>query len=202
MIARFVTASAAIVLLVTAPPPAQAQMFNQIGGKAPPPAPAIAPPPALPGAASPRDAAPAVHSSADMEPNDALFDSINRGDIAAARDAISRGADLRARNVLGMTPIELSVDLGRNDISFMLLSMRGGEDGPPRAATATADRSAKPPPKQQVRQVSARPAPGAAPRVAATAPTPARSQTARLYGGDGGAPNPDAGFLGFDASRR
>ena len=47
-----------------------------------------------------------------MEPNDALFDAINRGDIAAARDAISRGADLGARNILGMTPMELSVDLG------------------------------------------------------------------------------------------
>jgi len=200
------TASAAIALLVTAPPSAQAQMFNQIGGKAAPAAPAIPPPPALPGAATSRDAAPSVHSSADMEPNDALFDSINRGDIAAAREAISRGADLHATNVLGMTPIELSVDLGRNDISFMLLSMRGGEDGRPRAATATVDRPGKSPAKQQVRQVAARPAPGAAssavPRIAAAPPTPTRSQTARLYGGDGGAPNPDAGFLGFDASRR
>jgi hypothetical protein len=59
-----------------------------------------------------------------MEPTDALFDAINRGDIGTARDAISRGADLHGHNVLGMTPLELSVDLGRNDISFMLLSMR------------------------------------------------------------------------------
>ena len=61
-----------------------------------------------------------------MEPTEALFDAINRGDIGTARDAISRGADLHGHNVLGMTPLELSVDLGRNDISFMLLSMRGG----------------------------------------------------------------------------
>src|ERR1700757_1385559 len=65
----------------------------------------------------------------DMEPTDALFDAINRGDIGAARDAISRGADLRGHNVLGMTPMELSVDLGRNDISFLLLSMRGEDSG-------------------------------------------------------------------------
>ena len=59
-----------------------------------------------------------------MSPNDALFDAINRGDIAAARDALSRGAELDAHNLLGMTPMELSVDLGRNDISFLLLSYR------------------------------------------------------------------------------
>ena len=70
-------------------------------------------------------------------------------------DAISRGADLRGHNLLGMTPIELSIDLGRNDISFMLLSMRGGEDGQPRQAP-TADSTAKPAPKQ------ARTPPGAA----------------------------------------
>ena len=71
-----------------------------------------------------------------MEPTDALFDAINRGDINAARDAISRGANLRGHNVLGMTPMELSVDLGRNDISFLLLSMRGADGY---SASGTAD---------------------------------------------------------------
>ena len=64
-----------------------------------------------------------------MQPTDALFDAINRGDIATARDAISRGADLQGQNILGMTPLELSIDLGRNDISFLLLSMRAADDG-------------------------------------------------------------------------
>ena len=63
-----------------------------------------------------------------MAPTAALFDAINRGDIIAARDALNRGADLNAQNVLGMTPIDLSVDLGRNDITFLLLSMRSGSD--------------------------------------------------------------------------
>ena len=89
---------------------------------------APAPPPALPGASSRGDAvAPATRLPNDMSPNDALFDAINRGDVAAARDALSRGADLEARNMLGMSPMELSVDLGRNDISFLLLSYRGGD---------------------------------------------------------------------------
>ena len=33
-------------------------------------------------------------SAGDLQPTDALFDAINRGDIAAARDALNRGADL------------------------------------------------------------------------------------------------------------
>ena len=98
----------------------------------------IPPPPALPGAASTGSPAPANHAPVDMEPTDALFDAINRGDIATARDAISRGADLHGQNILGMTPLELSIDLGRNDISFLLLSMRGRRmtAGARRAATA------------------------------------------------------------------
>lgn len=173
-------------------------MFGQGSGK---PAlgggPAVIPPPALPGAASPRrGAAPATRPPTDMAPTDALFDAINRGDIATARDAVGRGADLRGVNVLGMTPLELSIDLGRNDISFMLLSMRGADDATIKQGRAEA---AKP---TTTRQAQAKPAPQRQPaaRVAATAPTP--SQTARLFSGDGGAPNPNAGFLGFDASRR
>src|SRR4051812_21472133 len=88
-------------------------MFKQAPKQA---APQQAPPPALPGASSNSAAAPANRPANDMEPTDALFDAINRGDIGAARDAVSRGAELNGRNVLGMTPIELSVDLGRNDI--------------------------------------------------------------------------------------
>src|ERR1700722_18556247 len=124
-------ASLAVALLVAVSPLAQAQMgFNQIGNNGKPAAPAakIAPPPALPGAESNRPVVPATRPPTDMEPTDALFDAINRGDIGTARDAISRGADMRGQNVLGMTPLELSVDLGRNDISFMLLSMRAGDD--------------------------------------------------------------------------
>ncbi|MCW3477913.1 ankyrin repeat domain-containing protein, partial [Rhodovastum sp. RN2-1] len=83
-------------------------------------------PPALPGAqASPGGPVERGAVPLDANPTDALFDAVNRGDIASARDALSRGADLNGRNVLGLTPIDLSVDLGRNDITFLLLSMRG-----------------------------------------------------------------------------
>jgi hypothetical protein len=175
--------------------PAQAQMFNQIGkGGKPQQAPAsVAPPPALPGAGSSSAPAPLIHVPTDMEPNEALFDSINRGDIATARDAISRGADLHARNILGMTPLELSIDLGRNDISFMLLSMRAADDTRPalsqRASGVKEDAKR---PVHQARKAPPRP----------VAPSQAAQQTARLFSGDGGTPNPNAGFLGFDSGRR
>ncbi len=93
-------------------------------------------PPSLPGTKAPTAAAQPTMSPADMTPTEALFDAINRGDIAGARDAINRGADLHGLNVLGLTPLELSVDLGRNDISFLLLSMRDA-DATSRSATRT-----------------------------------------------------------------
>jgi hypothetical protein len=129
-----------------------------------------------------------------MEPTDALFDAINRGDIAAARDAISRGADLYGHNILGMTPLELSVDLGRNDISFMLLSMRAADDDRTRQGRPVMSTAKKAPATKQARQAPVKPAE----KVTASAPP----QAARLFAGDGGAPNPNAGFLGFDPSRR
>jgi hypothetical protein len=182
--------------LLFGPSLAYAQRFNAIGGNKPaaPTGPQVQPPPALPGASSNSGAAaPPSRIPTDMDPTDALFDAINRGDIGAARDAISRGADLNGHNILGMSPMELSVDLGRNDISFLLLSMRGAEDGRSTQAAAVAATS-KPLPTRQARQLPPHPTA----RVAAPAPT----QTARLFSGDGGTPNPNAGFLGFDSSRR
>jgi hypothetical protein len=197
VIARAVIAA---VLLAVGPSLAQAQGFNAIGSKAPAAAPKVAPPPALPGAAENASrAAPAVRPPNDLEPTEALFDAINRGDIGSARDAISRGADLQGRNILGMSPMELSVDLGRNDISFLLLSMRGADDGRGRQQPATAT-AAKPGPAKTTKQAAR--STGTTAKTATSAPTPTAQQTARLFGGDGGAPIPNAGFLGFDTSRR
>jgi hypothetical protein len=189
----FATAALALGLALGVWLPAKAQMFNQIGknSKAQAPPAAVAPPPALPGAGAGNAPAPLTRVPADMEPNDALFDSINRGDIASARDAISRGADLHGHNILGMTPLELSIDLGRNDISFMLLSMRAADDTRQSQRAATSKDDAKHPVRQAKK---------AAPRP--VAPAPAAQQTARLFSGDGGTPNPNAGFLGFDSGRR
>lgn len=190
----------ATVLLLAVPATAGAQGFNAIGGKSPPPtAPRQPPPPALPGAAqSAAPATPSFRPPTDLEPTDALFDAINRGDMAAARDAISRGADLRGQNILGMTPMELSVDLGRNDISFLLLSMRAADDGRGRQSAA----AAQSPLGKPAKQAQANPAKAIPAKSAAPARPPAAPQNARLFAGDGGTPIPDAGFLGFDASRR
>lgn len=161
--------------------------------------PEIAPPPALPGATSHADqVAPATRAPADMSPNDALFDAINRGDIAVARDALNRGAQLDARNLLGMTPMELSVDLGRNDISFLLLSYRGSDSSPGAAAQAqagSAPPTAAPSKKAAAKSMEHQRA------VPVKAVAPAAPQRPRLFANDGGSPVPGAGFLGFDAGR-
>ncbi len=162
-------------------------------------------PPALPGArAEPTAVAPPTKVVTDMPPTEALFDAINRGDLQTARDSVSRGADLNGTNVLGLTPIELAVDLGRNQISFYLLSLRGGAAGsttsgppgpakpPTRAERLAADRAAA----QAARAERSSRSRSAVAEAAAPVP-----QTARLFVGGGGTPVPQAGFLGFDSGR-
>lgn len=148
-------------------------------------------PPALPGAQS-GGATPSNRVQMDMPPNEALFDGVNRGDIGAVRDALSRGADLNAHNILGITATEMAIDLGRNDIAFLLLSMRNAEK-PKRAAKPADPFAAQPEPKGRA-QAQARPAPP--PKVAA--PRMEAPSYPRLYANDGGAPVPSAGFLGFN----
>jgi hypothetical protein len=191
-------------LLAAAPAHAQlspgASMVNHRvpGTASAKPEPANIPPPALPGATS--NYQPAERTATDLSPTDSLFDAINRGDITAARDAINRGADLNGHNILGMTPLDLSVDLSRNNITFLLLSLRGGSAAPSRVAGAAAQPGTKPSaagtahaaakPVAKLAAVSPHPAPG----VAAAPPV-----VARQYAGssDPGTPVPQAGFLGF-----
>ncbi len=187
---RFLMLAAAAALLPgvavaqSIPPAGQIgpKQHVQVGNK---PEPA---PPGLPGAQSTGPIIGAQHAAPNLSPNAALFDAIDRGDIAAAREALSRGADLNARNALGETPIQLSVDLARNDITFLLLSARGNEPAP----------GARPPAASPIREVAANrtgpvlsqaPAPAPAPRAAPFQPV-------RLSNNPG-VPNPSAGFLGF-----
>ncbi len=163
------------------------------------------PPPAVPGSrAEPTAVAPAERNAADLPPNEALFDAINRGDLATAKDAINHGADLNSINVLGLTPLELAVDLGRNEISFLLLTLRGGNgyttsSGPVpatpqgRAAAARAERDTA--------RIAARDSRAEREAVAARPGTGPSLQAPRLFAGQGGTPVPQAGFLGFDATR-
>ncbi|MCA3367131.1 MAG: ankyrin repeat domain-containing protein [Roseomonas sp.] len=189
---------AVIALLITDIAPAAAQFAappGQPGAKAPPP-------PALPGLAARRAPEPiAADENANLSPTPALFDAITRGDLAAARDAVNRGADLNGRNALGLTPTDWAVDQGRNDILFFLLSARGMAGNPSgptnarsaaaaRAAQERADRAAQEEALRLARQASAQ-----------GARAPSISLKPRLFANDGGAPQLEAGFLGFDAGR-
>jgi len=141
-------------------------------------------PSALPGTAG-RVTAPVIPrdpAAVNLSPNAALFDAINRNDLPAARDAVARGASLSARNVLGLTPIDAAVDQGRNEIAFFLLQAR-----------ATEGRGAAPPPEPTTRRAAA-----PAPRIVAAPARPAEPQRPRLFANDGGTPQPEIGFLGFD----
>jgi hypothetical protein len=162
-----------------------------------PPLPA---PDAVPGAKARVPAAPATRAITDMQPTEALFDAINRGDLAAARDALSRGADMDGVNVLGLTPMELSVDLGRNDISFMLLSMRGEDSG--RGSRASGRNEALPGKAATPAKTAAAAKAPVRSRAVAVSKTPGATKpiaTPKLFANDGGEPLPSAGFLGFDS---
>jgi len=159
------------------------------------------PPPALPGSrAEPTAVVPARGVPTDMPPTEALFDAVNRGDMPGARDAISRGADLQGINVLGLTPLELSVDMGRNEISFLLLSLRGSSGFSASRPPAEAAAAPKPPTRAE-RMAAARAERAQRSQVAARPAADKAPQAPRLFSGDGGAPNPQAGFLGFDSLR-
>ena len=130
-----------------------------------------------------------------MDPNEALFDAINRGDLAAARDAVSRGADVNGQDELGMTPVQLSLDLGHNDITFLLLANGAGRaSGGPSGTSAKmgAPISIKPTKVARRKPIGVEP-------VARIAPQ--QRQLPQLYAGNGGTPIPGAGFLGFDPPR-
>ncbi len=131
----------------------------------------LEPPPSIPGAtANPDTVIPADKAVGEMLPNEALFDAITRGDIASARDALNRGAQLDAHNVLGQTPTEASIALDRNDITFLLLSMRGTtQSRTTRVASAVAPKATK----------------------------AALHKQKPLPSLDRGQPNPAAGFIGF-----
>ena len=142
-------------------------------------------PPALPGAQSGGPGAQSGRVALDMPPTEALFEGVNRGDIETVRDALSRGAELNAQNILGITATELAIDLGRNDIAFLLLSMRNAEK--PRAGqrqgTTRTTQAPAPRPVQPTQRVA----------VSRNQPTVQRS-----FPNDPGTPAPSAGFLGFD----
>ena len=146
-----------------------------------------APPAALPGAQSNEDEA--GHSNGDMEPTAALFEAINRGSLGASKEAVSRGADLNGHNVLGQTPLDMAIDLNRNDIMFFLLSMRTIDDSVG-VTTSTVANSG----------ISMRHGSGHLSIGGRAARDQTRSVIDRRYDASGGQAPPSVGFLGFGGS--
>jgi hypothetical protein len=193
----------AVGLLAAEPALAQG-MLGRSGAVRPesnrePPRPPI---PGLPGLMGRQNVAPipAEVPPASMNPNDALFDGINRGDMATVRDAIARGADVGARNALGLTALDSAVDQARPDIMFYLLSVRGAATNaaPPPDGEAAGSRNARG--RREALPREEREPRGRRGTVEAPA-APAARQLPVLWAGNGGAPLPELGFLGFDAGR-
>ena len=101
----------------------------------------------------------------------------------------NRGADFDATNVLGLTPIDLSVDLGRNDITMFLLSLRGADKSTNRLPPRRRTRRRSPCSAVAARRAAAASRGGHARPV--SGPTRARSSA------DPGTPTRPPGFLGF-----
>lgn len=174
-------------------------------------------PAGLPGA---RNSGPVKQGNIDtslLSPDDELFDAINRGDINAARDALARGADLQARDAVGQTPVDVSIALGRNNITFLLVTMLkagGGDLSEPQGPMAQPPANTLGMSSKEQKAISTpvsffNPEPttttktkqksryGMEPKAAAV---PAAAQPATTYAGGTGAPVPAAGFVGFGTS--
>lgn len=146
-------------------------------------------PPALPGASGAGNVSAGPVTDVNGDPTKLLFKAINHGDYVQARAAVGRGANLQARNALGETPIELSVELNRDRITFMLLSARA-EEAPSTSAVPSTNqtrptlaankRTARPQPKTMKHRVQ-----------------PAEAHPSYPAFNDPGRPDPKAGFLGF-----
>ncbi|MDE8348141.1 MAG: ankyrin repeat domain-containing protein [Acidocella sp.] len=170
------------------------------GGGAPKPrdaAPSDIAPPALPGAdvTGGIATAPKVKKANSGDPTVDLFAAINKSDYAGAQDAIGRGADLTAHDALGETPLDLSIALNQNNITFLILatSEEGGGNTSGPSVSASSATAAKPAvkPKPHTVQVKEQTAP-----VAAAKPM-APKAAAPVYGNDSGQPNVSVGYLGF-----
>lgn len=192
--ARAVAALLTLVLLAAplAPASAQSRDDEEAAGAASAAAAAkkkklVTVPKALPGShVDSIDPAPLDRPPSEMKPNEALFDGVNRGDIAAVREALARGAELEAPNILGQTATEVSIDLARNEITFLLLSMRSAVSRSAGRTVANVTAS-KPAPAAPVARPAVAPKPVAAPVVVPAKP----------FVNNPGTPAPQAGFLGF-----
>jgi hypothetical protein len=190
------TRAVAAAALWLAALPAAAQM--------PPQRVPVGEPEARPQAQQPARAPSAQRQQRAGTPTEQLFDAINTGEIEDVRAAVAAGADVSARNLLGLTPVDLAIDLGRNDIALYLLSLGRARPLAPLPEEQAAGRHSRAL-ERQLRLQQER-AEQAAIEAALRNRAPAVSSegivaVAPLWRGDGGTPNPAIGFLGFDAGR-
>ncbi|WP_040509465.1 ankyrin repeat domain-containing protein [Gluconobacter morbifer] len=144
-----------------------------------------APPSALPGAEGSDDDM--GHARVDVNPTTALFDAINRGSLNAAKEALNRGADMSAHNVLDQTPLDMAIDLNRNEIMFLLLSMRTyNPDG--RIENSVSDSGIDTKGGSGHLTIGGK---------AATTERPVAKAASPRFDTHGGTPDPSIGFLGF-----
>ncbi|WP_298215635.1 ankyrin repeat domain-containing protein [Acidocella sp.] len=193
-----------LVALAAMAVPAQAQipMGGGMGGPGGAPAPQPKPnqpniaPTGLPGVgAAPGPATVQKQRPIGGDPTQELFAAITKNDYASAQDAVSRGADLGAKDQFGETPLDLSIALNRNNITFLLLGTRnelamqdgGGTMGAPWTLNGADGAPGKAKPGKPRPNPAIQPA-----RAPALAP--------RYPAGDTGTPDPQAGFLGFGAT--
>lgn len=148
------------------------------------------------GGVTPPATGPQMQKPAGGDPTQELFTAINKNDYASAQDAVSRGADMTAKNQFGESPLDLSIALNRTNITFLLLGTRnelasqgsGGTMGAPWSLSSAA-------PAKTGKGKQDKPA-NAAKVQPAKAPVKPSSHPA-ISSGDTGTPNPQAGFLGF-----
>lgn len=187
----------AVLTALALTPPAFAQMSPAGDMKAPrlqPREPVDTPlPAAIPGAGGQNlQTSQSVAKQDSGDPTTELFTAINQGNYGAAQDAISRGANLNARDSLGETPIDLSVALNRNSITFMLLAARNDSGGAPIPMPA-------PNPQQVVAAPQYRTKAHAVPVKMVEQPKPVLAAPYAAHPGNAvGTPDVSAGFLGFD----
>ncbi len=191
--------------LAAAATPAMAQLANGeagsgmgMGGVGGAPAPQVksrAPdiaPAGLPGIGSiaPPATGPQIQKPESGDPTQELFTAINANDYSSAQDAISRGADITAKDQFGETPLDLSIALNRNNITFLLLGTRNELASQGLSGTIGAPWTLD---KTQAGKPASHKAHAVVPAAASPAPRPT------LAPGNTGTPNPQAGFLGFGA---
>src|SRR5512134_2691481 len=85
-----------------------------------------------PASVSAQPGAVAANQQRSSEATGRLFDAVQANDLAGVQASIAAGADLRAKDQWGLTPIDLAIDKSYFEVAHFLLSLRNSErtEGP------------------------------------------------------------------------